>query len=144
LKHFHLGKSAATGLVPPAGMTSVLFLQVVFAVRTDSTEDLEYLEELLQKHPDTYRKIPTSTLYKAHTQELTWRQSYSALLRDRVCIKIDDDIVYIRVRQHTTVPEVCQCSARAQACRDGLLAKAWPNAIVVTGSDVVLGVHCAL
>ena len=94
--------------MPPAGITSVHILQVMFAVRTDNTEDLEYLEELLQKHPDTYRKISTSTLYRAHTQSLTWRQSYSALPRDHVCIKIDDDIVYIQVRQHTTVYEVTQ------------------------------------
>ncbi len=45
MKHFHLGKSAVTGLVPPAGMTSVLSLQVVFAVRRDNTKDLKNFED---------------------------------------------------------------------------------------------------
>lgn len=71
---------------------------MVFAVRTDDREDLEYLEELLQKHPGEYRMIATPTLYRDHVQSIDWRHSYSSLPGDCLCIKIDDDILYIQVR----------------------------------------------
>ena len=67
----------------------------MFAVRTENEEDIEYLEEILHQHPDEYHKFSAG---EVESNTGNWTESYGGLKRDHLYVKIDDDIVFIKVR----------------------------------------------
>lgn len=70
----------------------MLLIQVVFAVRTNETEDLQLLEELLAAHPGVYRRSGPGSL-----KDKPWQDCYTLAHPGRVYVKIDDDVVFVQV-----------------------------------------------
>lgn len=69
--------------------------EVIFAVRTETPEDLEYLEILLASNPQ-YTKHHASKAYAS------WIGSWEAVTeRDSIYIKIDDDTVSLTLSTFT-------------------------------------------
>ncbi|CAL8463666.1 g3200 [Coccomyxa elongata] len=69
--------------------------EVVFAVRTDDAEDLNFLETLLMRHPQVYRRSHGPSIRPFDTAA-HWQKSYSITRNDHIYVKIDDDIVFIQ------------------------------------------------
>ena len=89
--------------------TARWLFQVVFAVRTDEKEDLEFLEALLARHPGVYRRTHGNSIRPYQTPAGPhWQESYSITHANRIYVKIDDDIVFIQVRA-TRADAMPQC-----------------------------------
>jgi hypothetical protein len=72
-----------------------VWVQVVFKVRVDTdAESRVYLEQLLASHPQEYsRADPINDA----PEGIGYANHYDDLLSNTLYIKLDDDIVYIRV-----------------------------------------------
>ena len=66
--------------------------QVVFLVRTTDVQDLAFLQRLLKRHPDAY----AHHMMEPH-KEHDYHGMYNVVRDNQIYIKMDDDIVYIRV-----------------------------------------------
>ena len=67
-------------------------LQVEFIVRTHDWRDLRFLDTMLDRHPGVY-----SRHYVSSAPAGEWSAMYESLLDNQLYVKIDDDIVFIKV-----------------------------------------------
>ena len=68
------------------------YAQVMFVVKTHRRQDLRLLEHMMQKHPQTY-----VSYYPNLEESGSYRAMYEGIYKDQLYVKIDDDIVFIKV-----------------------------------------------
>lgn len=77
------------------------YVQVIFLVRTNKTEDLQLLDLMLRDQPLQYKyKVISQPIAHAN---FDYSRMYEGLEDSQLYLKIDDDIVYIKVGRCASV-----------------------------------------